>query len=144
MESRRIIPFLILFALVACSPDGGGSGVFNNDGSGSSSSSSGSVFGSKKETHYWHQQNVTADNVPDIIKAQDILEEDLAACGYEKRARNYMAKNNDPVSTREDGHVVDEKGKARRKTPLPTNYSVRDCMEEKGWIKLKHYYTTPY
>ncbi len=145
MESRRFIPFLIILALAACqSPDGGGTGILNGSSSGASSSGS-SGFGFRSpETNYWHQQNVTADNVPNIIKAQDILEYDLAACGYEKRARNYMAKMNDPVSTNDKGDVVDEKGEARRKTPLPTSYTVRQCMEEKGWVKLKHYYTTPY
>lgn len=101
------------------------------------------MFGTRKETNYWHPRFVTADNTPDIIKAQDILEEDLTACGYEKGARNYMAKANDPVST-EKGHVVDNKGTARKKTPLPTSYSVRECMEGRGWVKLKSYYTTPY
>lgn len=132
MESRRFLPILFILAFAACSPDGGGTGVANNW-----------KLGPEPETNYWHQKYVTADNTPNILKAQDILEEDLAACGYEKRARNYMAKMDDPVST-PDGHVVDEKGKPRSKTPLPTSYTVRQCMEEKGWVKLKHYYTTPY
>ena len=112
-----------------------------NSSSGGSSSSG--VGGSSAMTNYWHQKYVTADNVPDIIKAQDLLEQDLAACGYEKTARNYMAKMNDPVST-DEGHVVDKKGTSRRKTALPVSYSVRDCMDGRGWVQLRHYYTTPY
>jgi len=92
---------------------------------------------------YWYQKHITADNTPDIIKSQDILEKDLAACGYEVRARNHWARVNNPVST-PDGHVVDSKGTAREDTPLPTTYELSGCMERKGWVRLKHYYTTPY
>ncbi len=92
---------------------------------------------------YWYPTHVTADNTPDILHAQDFLEQDLAECGYEVQQRNHLAKVNDPVST-SDGHVVDEKGTARSDTWLPTDYALWQCMDAKGWVKLKHYYTVPY
>jgi hypothetical protein len=134
-----VIALLLFFTLAACTPAPDGTGVFD----GPSDSNTATSTDSDGETSYWHQKYITADNVPNILKAQDLLEEDLVACGYEKRGRDHFAKMNDPVSTR-DGHVVDNKGKARSKTPLPTTYSVRDCMESKGWVKLRSYYTTPY
>lgn len=95
------------------------------------------------QANYFYQTHVTADNTPDIVKAQDILEQDLVACGYEVRDHNRWARMNDPVSTSE-GHVVDDNGTPREDTPLPTVYELSDCMEGKGWVRLKHYYTTPY
>ncbi len=92
---------------------------------------------------YWHNTKVTADTVPDILKAQDILERDMAACQYDTRARNHWAQLNDPVST-PDGHVVDEMGAPREETPLPLTYEVTDCMKKRGWVRLEHYYTVPY
>lgn len=125
MDSKIFATLALCISLAACVPPAS-NGVFGNE-----------------YTGYWHQTRLTADNVPDIVKAQDFLEQDLAACGYEKRARNHMAAHNDPVST-EDGHVVDEKGTDRKEAGLPTSYEVRDCMERKGWVQLKHYYTIPY
>jgi hypothetical protein len=129
MDSKRILPILAILLLAACTSATGGNSPWD--------------YG-KKDTYYWYQRNITADNVPNIIKAQDILEEDLMACGYEKRARNYMAAMNDPISTPNDGQVVDEQGAARDDTPLPVTYRVRDCMDRKGWVPLKHYYSQPY
>ncbi len=92
---------------------------------------------------YWFPTHVTADNTPDILKAQDFLEQDLAECKYEARERNHLASVDDPVSTPQ-GHVVDHKGTPRDDTWLPTHYQLWQCMDAKGWVKLKHYYTVPY
>lgn len=99
--------------------------------------------GSDPVTFYWHNKRLTADTVPDIVKAQAILEDDLTACGYEVFDRRRWMRVNDPVSTKE-GHVVDEKGTPRDETELPTTYELSQCMEKKGWVKLDHYYTIPY
>ena len=124
MDSKLLWALAALLGLAACQPAGT---ITWNDGT----------------TTYWYQEHITADNAPDVVKSQDLLEKDLAQCGYLTRVRNHYATLNDPVSTA-DGHVVDEKGKAREDAPLPTVYEVSACMESKGWVRLKHYYTTPY
>jgi len=123
MDSKILVALTALLGLAACQ--------------------AGTVTWSDSNTTYWHQTHITADNTPDVLRAQDFLEKDLAACSYEVRARNHWARNNDPVST-PDGQVVDAKGTAREDTPLPTTYELWQCMDGKGWVKLKHYYTVPY
>ena len=132
MESRSFLSLIFcLFVLAACGPvlDDGGDYTTHVHNNGS--------------TTYWHNKNVTADTVPDRVKAQAILEEDLAACGYTVRDQNRWAAANDPVSN-EQGDVVDHRGVDREDAPLPKTYEVADCMDKKGWVKLRHYYTAPY
>lgn len=92
---------------------------------------------------YWHPTRVTSDNTPNIVKAQEMLEDDLVACGYELRDHRRWAINNDPVSN-ENGQVVRKKGVLRAETILPTTYELSACMNGKGWVRLKEYYQTPY
>lgn len=125
MDSKIFIALAALVAFTACQP-------------------AGTTVSTDSNVSYWHQTRITADNAPDVVKAQDILESDLTECGFKTRMRNHLADVNDPVST-VDGHVVDEKGKSRANdTTLPTLYQVSRCMDDKGWVRLKHYYTTPY
>lgn len=95
------------------------------------------------DTFYWRQTKLHPDTVPDVISAQALLEDDMAACVAETNAHNTMAALNDPVST-DMGAVVNEKGTDRDLTDLPDVYTVQDCMNKHGWTKVKHYYTIPY
>jgi hypothetical protein len=94
-------------------------------------------------TNYWYPTQVTADNMPDPIKKQKMLEDDLVACGYEVRDHRRWAAADDPVSNSQ-GDVVDHHGVNRSDTDLPDTFELTECMTDKGWVRLKHYYTAPY
>jgi hypothetical protein len=94
-------------------------------------------------TNYWYPKQVTADNAPDPVKEQQLLEDDMVACGYQVRDHRRWAAADDPVSN-SGGDVVDHQGVNRSDTSLPTTFQLSECMEAKGWVRLKHYYTAPY
>lgn len=131
MDSKPFAALCVLLLLCGCGSDEV-AGVKNDKG-----------YGDNTTVGYWHSTRLTADNAPDPVKTQRILEDDLVACGYEVRDYSRWARNNNIVSD-PNGNVVDQQGVYRSDTSLPETYEISDCMERKGWVRLKHYYTAPY
>ncbi len=134
MDSKYLLIFCTAIYLSACSWGGDSAAELPKNDKG---------YDDDAITNYWYPTHVTADNAPDPIKSQQILENDLVACGYEVRDHRRWAAANDPVSNSQ-GDVVDHKGVNRSETSLPTTFELSECMESKGWVRLKHYYTAPY